>query len=609
MNGIGLKNISLRRTALWSGILAIAALAAVSLVADSYMLNLLFTIGIYVIACVGMNILVGYCGIVSIGHAGLMAAGAYTSAYASTHYELNFWLSALLGIAVSLIIGSLIAIPTIKAGGVYLSMITIAFGVVVHEALIRWDGVTGGPLGISGIPKPKLGGYTFDLQSMYLLVVAVAVASLALAYNIRRSAWGRSMIATKENEIAAASLGIRKFKPQYVGFAISAVLAGLAGSLYAHTNSFISPDTYHFQASVQLVLIVILGGSGRLLGPIIGAVILVFLPEYLEMEKLRMALYGGIMFAVLYFLPKGIMGTINDWLEARLGIMSKSQENDSNSSMIRETLYFASPIAERNLPSVALRLEGINKSFGGLQALKEVSFDIKAGTIHSLVGPNGAGKTTLLNVISGLYTAEHGVIELHGAHLSGSLSSVSGLGIARTFQHSRLFKELTVLENVMTGMTIQAKTGLGAAFLRTPGQRRKEKTLQEKAHNLLDLIGFEGNRQMSASQLPYGHQRMVEIARALATGPSVLLLDEPAAGMTAAEIKQLEELLQKLVGYGLTIVLIEHHMDFVQRVSDTVTVLDFGKVIGTGNPEVLLNDPRVIQAYLGKEEVAADAEH
>ncbi|GMK43213.1 branched-chain amino acid ABC transporter permease [Paenibacillus glycanilyticus] len=602
------KNIIFRRSALWGGLLAAAAIASASWTADAYMLNLFFTIGIYVIACVGMNILVGYCGIVSIGHAGLMAAGAYTSAYASTHYGLNFWLSALAGIAVSLIIGSLIAIPTIKAGGVYLSMITIAFGVVVHEALIRWDGVTGGPLGISGIPKPKLGGYAFDLQSMYLLVAAVAIGALILAYNIRRSAWGRSMIATKENEIAAASLGIRKFKPQYVGFAVSAVLAGLAGTLYAHTNSFISPDTYHFQASVQLVLIVILGGSGRLLGPIIGAVILVFLPEVLEMEKLRMALYGTIMFAVLYFLPKGIMGTMNDWLEARFGLKLRSQEADRSGGKADHGLLFANDRKKGGFPAAALRLEGINKSFGGLQALKEVSVEIKAGTIHSLVGPNGAGKTTLLNVISGLYTPEQGAMELHGASLSGSLSLVSGLGIARTFQHSRLFKELTVLENVMTGMTVKARTGLGAAFLRTPGQRRREAELQEKAHRLLDLIGYDGNRHMSASQLPYGHQRMVEIARALATEPSVLLLDEPAAGMTAAEIKQLEELLQRLVGYGLTIVLIEHHMDFVQRVSDSVTVLDFGKVIGTGNPAQLLSDPRVIQAYLGKEEVAADAE-
>ncbi|GLX70927.1 branched-chain amino acid ABC transporter ATP-binding protein/permease [Paenibacillus glycanilyticus] len=607
MNGINKSRI-FRRSVPVGGIVAAAALVSAAWTTDTYMLNLFFTIGIYVITCVGMNILVGYCGIVSIGHAGLMAAGAYTSAIASTQYGLNFWLSALAGIAVSLLIGSIIAIPTIKAGGVYLSMITIAFGVVVHEALIRWDVVTGGPLGISGIPKPKLGGYDFDLQSMYVLVLVIAAASLVLAYNIRRSAWGRSMIATKENEIAAASLGIRKFKPQFVGFAVSSVLAGLAGTLYAHTNSFISPDTYHFQASVQLVLIVILGGSGTLLGPVIGAIILVFLPELLEMEKLRMALYGGIMFAVLYFLPKGIMGTLNDWLEARLGLKLATQEDGRLINATSDGTLFEQEIKSRIGKAAALRLDNIHKSFGGLKALSDVSFAVTAGTIHSLVGPNGAGKTTLLNVISGLYAAESGTMELHGTSLSGSLSSVSGLGIARTFQHSRLFKELTVLENVMTGMTVKAKTGLGAAMLRTPGQRRKEKLLREKAHLLLDLIGFEGNRHMSASQLPYGHQRMVEIARALATGPSVLLLDEPAAGMTAAEIKQLEDLLKQLVHYGLTIVLIEHHMDFVQRVSDAVTVLDFGRVIGTGKPEELLNDPRVIQAYLGKEEVAADAE-
>ncbi|HTG68134.1 MAG TPA: branched-chain amino acid ABC transporter ATP-binding protein/permease [Candidatus Udaeobacter sp.] len=594
----------------------IAVLAAVGLLAagpwmvDTYYLNLLFMIGIFVITCTGMNILIGYCGIVSIGHAGLMAIGAYMSSFLSTKYGLSFWTAALAGMLVSFIIGSLIAIPTIRAGGVYLSMITIAFGVVIHEALIRWDAFSGGPLGISGIAKPKVAAYTFDLKGMYLFVLALAVIVLLLARNLRRSSWGRAMIATKENEIAAASLGIRKFTVQYAGFAVSSVLAGLSGAIYAHTNSFISPDTYSFQTSVQLVLIVILGGAGRVLGPVIGAVIIVFLPEVLDMERLRMALYGGIMFAVLFFLPKGIAGTAAGWFAPRLSRFAGKDD--------RRALGMSGRGLEKELFAASLRtgekrmlvLEGIHKHFGGLHALKDVSLTVASGTIHSLVGPNGAGKTTLLNVISGLYSSDQGTFALQGQKFAPhSLSAAAELGISRTFQHSRLFKELSVLENIMTGMTKRERSGFASSLLRTPKLLRTERLMEARSHALLDLIGYEGDRYMPASQLPYGHQRMVEIARALAAAPCLLLLDEPAAGMTAAEIEQLEQLLRKLVKHGMTIILIEHHMDFVQRVSDTVTVLDFGKIIGTGSPEQMLSDPRVIQAYLGGEEVAASAEH
>lgn len=609
MNQLIERSAGYRAAAGWIvGLAAIGLLAAGPWMVDTYYLNLLFMIGIFVITCTGMNILIGYCGIVSIGHAGLMAIGAYMSSFLSTNYGLSFWSVALIGMVVSLLIGSLIAIPTIRAGGVYLSMITIAFGVVIHEVLIRWDAFSGGPLGISGIAKPQIGGYTFDLKGMYLFVLVISAAALLLARNLRRSSWGRSMIATKENEIAAASLGIRKFAVQYAGFAISSVLAGLSGAIYAHANSFISPDTYNFQTSVQLVLIVILGGAGRVLGPVIGAVIIVFLPELLDMEKLRMALYGGIMFAVLFFLPKGIVGTLDSWLSPRLRRYASANPRQASSKPEEAKALFASPIRAGGQP--ILVLEGIQKHFGGLHVLKDVSLTVEAGTIHSLVGPNGAGKTTLLNVISGLYSSDQGHYTLRGQPLiPRSLSAVAELGIARTFQHSRLFKELTVLENVMTGLAKRAQSGLGASLLRLPGQLRSERLMVETSHALLDLIGYEGDRHMPASQLPYGHQRMVEIARALATAPSLLLLDEPAAGMTASEIEQLEQLLRKLVSHGLTVILIEHHMDFVQRVSDTVTVLDFGKIIGTGSPEQMLSDPRVIQAYLGAEEVAASAEH
>ncbi|MFC4775799.1 ATP-binding cassette domain-containing protein [Paenibacillus sp. GCM10023252] len=611
-------------------------LAAAPLVADVYYLNLLFMIGIYVMTCTGLNILVGYCGIVSIGHAGLMAAGAYVSAILTTNHGFSFWLAAAAGVAVSLVVGIVIAIPTIRAGGVYLSMITIAFGIVVSEVLMRWDSFSGGPLGISGIPKPAVGGYTFTLTGMYELVLFLAVISLLVMRNLRRSSWGRAMMASKENEIAAASLGIRKLPVQAAGFALSAVLAGLAGACYAHANSYISPDTFHFQTSVQLVLIVILGGAGRLIGPVIGAVILVFLPELLDMEKLRLALYGAIMFIVLYVMPKGIAGTIADvavvWVRKRYpnGLSGGSWIGRGRgergggdggvrggSSVVRErgagltgqgasSSYQGPPLVGAK-GKISLTAARVDMRFGGLHALRQVKLDVKPGTVHSLVGPNGAGKTTMLNVISGLYTPSGGEFLLDGARYAPrSLSHASELGIARTFQHSRLFKELTVLENVMTGMS--SSGNLAASLLRTPAVRRREREMLARAHAYLDLIGYTGERRATADQLPYGYQRLVEIARALASSPRLLLLDEPAAGMTSEEIEQLESVLRKLRAQGLTIILIEHHMDFVQRVSDTITVLDFGEVIADGKPQDVMSHPRVIGAYLG-EEAAVHADH
>ncbi|MDF2836813.1 MAG: transporter related, partial [Paenibacillus sp.] len=610
------NNASTRRTAilLLTALCAMLLLAAAPWMFDSYYLNLLFMIGIFTITTAGMNVLIGYCGIVSIGHAGLMAVGAYVSAFLSTQFELSFWLVAIAGMAASLFIGSLIAIPTIRAGGVYLSMITIAFGVVIHEALIRWEWFTGGPLGISGIPKPAIGSYSFDLRGMYWLVLGIAVAALILVRNLRRSSWGRSMIAVKENEIAAASLGIRKFTAQFAGFALSSVLAGLSGALYAHANSFISPDSYHFQTSVQLVLIVILGGAGRVLGPVIGAAVIVMLPEVLQMEKLRLALYGAMMFVVLYFLPKGIVGTTADaasrWLRKLApsgggGGRHATRELPPEGNLVGTGIGGVSRELERG--EALLRLEGIGKRFGGLHALKGVSLTVESGSIHSLVGPNGAGKTTLLNVISGLYTPDDGSMTLGGRLFSpGSLTDAAKLKIARTFQHSRLFMEMSVLENVMAGMAGEGKETIAQALFHTPGYRRKERETRSRAHALLDFIGYEGDREMKAAGLPYGHQRLIEMARALAVSPTLLLLDEPAAGMTSGEIDVLEALLKKLSHSGLTIVVIEHHMDFVERVSDAVTVLDFGSVIGTGEPKDMLKDPRVIQAYLGiEEEVAA----
>lgn len=589
----------------------LALLMTAPLFLSSYYINILYMIGIYIIITVGMNILIGYCGVVSIGHAGLMATGAYVSAYFSQHFGLSFWLTTLLGMALALVLGSLFAIPTLRAGGVFLSMITIAFGIVINEVLVRWSAFSGGPLGISGIAKPQLGDYSFTLTSMYELVLLLAAGAVMLLRNVRRSAWGRAMIAVKENEIASLSVGIRPFRIQYAGFALSSVLAGLAGAIYAHANSFISPDTFGFHMSIQLVLVVILGGAGTLLGPVIGSVIIVMLPEVLELEKLRLALYGVIMFVVLYFLPKGIAGTLLPLLRRLVPAKADVPSDDGNgdasvsapSLSVKELLPYASAGSAASGSAPVLQVRGLNKHFGGLHVVRDVGFDVYAGTVHTLIGPNGAGKTTVLNMISGFYPVDAGTVQIQGHTVSGrTLAQVVGAGISRTFQHKRLFGELTVLENIMVAMTNEASPGFFSSLLQTGGAKKKEAVIRRRAHAYLDLVGYEGDRSEKAASLPYGHQRMIEIARALAVRPRVLLLDEPAAGMTAGEIGQLEAVIRRLKSAGLSILLIEHHMDFVTRISDQVTVLDYGSIIAEGSPEEIGRNPRVIQAYLGEED-------
>ncbi|MGG2197951.1 ABC transporter permease subunit [Paenibacillus validus] len=577
--------------------LLFALLAVAPLFLSSYYVNLLYMVGVFAIISIGMNIIVGYSGIVSIGHAGLMAAGAYSAAFFNTHFGTPFWITAMIGIVVSLILGSILAIPTIRAGGVYLSMITIAFGVIIDEILIRWESFSGGPLGISGIAKPAIGAYQFGLTQVYYLVLIVAVVAMVLVYNFRRSVWGRSLLAIKQNVIAAESLGIKPFYYQYVGFAISAVFAGLAGAIYAHANSFISPDIFGFHTSIQLVLIIILGGAGTVWGPVLGSFIIVLLPEVLNFDHLRLAVYGLLMFVVLYFLPKGISGTIIDYLEKK----KTPKEN--------RAAYDAIPLEQllnvnaNTASGTLLSINNLNKQFGGLHVIKDLSLEVQSSTVLSLIGPNGAGKSTVINMISGFYTPTSGDIYLNGKKIDGSTpQEMLHQGIARTFQHTRLFGELTVLENIMIGVAQSHKQHLFSALFRSGGMRRQEQRIADLAHAYLDLAGYKGLRHIKAANLAYGHQRVVEIARALAAKPSLLLLDEPAAGLTSGEIVELEHVIRKLKEAGLTIILIEHHMDFVSRISDKVTVIDYGRKIAEGKADEVQDDPNVIKAYLGEEE-------
>jgi branched-chain amino acid transport system ATP-binding protein/branched-chain amino acid transport system permease protein len=545
---------------------------------------------IYGIVAVGLNILAGYAGQFSLGHAALMAMGAYTTAILSKALAplpffaatgLHIWLGIVAGTIVAAASGALLALPALRVRGPYLAMVTIAFGWVVFKILQEWVAVTGGDLGLASIPKAQIGPYQFETHGFYYVVLVLFVAALVLQHRLVTSELGLRIRAMKHSEMAVASVGIDVYRLKVLVFVISAAFAGFGGTLFAHQQNYISPDNFQFFSSVFFLLAVLFGGGGTLMGPVIGAAVLTLLPEMLhDFDKFRLIVYGAFILVTLYFLPNGVMGL----LERRGGHGAQSPAPSTP----------APPLDIAGTAGAALALTNISKRFGGVQALRQVSLRVEAGTIHALIGPNGAGKTTLVNLVSGLYRADEGEILIDGrAAVITSLDDAARRGIVRTFQTIKLFGDMTVLEHVMVGFARHAHRHEEAALHR------------ESARALIAFVGLARYETMPASALAYGHRRLLEIARALAVRPKILLLDEPAAGLVAEEITALADLIRRLKRSGMTVLLIEHHIDLVVKISDRVTVLDFGAVLADGTPAGVQRDERVIAAYLGPSHAAA----
>jgi branched-chain amino acid transport system permease protein len=579
------------------GVAFAGLLAAPLLLSGSYLTFMLILVFVYVVVAIGLNVLTGYAGQFSLGHAALMAIGAYVSALSSKALAAQPWIAAtgsgvwlgiVLGTVAAGAAGAALAIPALRLKGPYLAMVTVAFGWVVWKLLIAWVSVTGGDLGITAIPRPRIGPHVFDITDFYYLGLAAMAAAIVLQRNLVLSDVGRKLRALKHSEIAAAAVGIDVHREKVLVFVVSALFAGFGGALFAHLQNYINPDNFQFFNSVFFILAILFGGAGTLAGPVIGAAFLTIVPELLhDAERYRLIIYGLIILVTLFFLPRGIAGSLPAATRAvpRAGAGAAARPLDA-------------PPPASDTPVMAA--VGISKSFGGIQALKDVGVAISAGTIHALIGPNGAGKTTLINILSGFYRPDRGQIMIDGRPVApGSLYAAARLGVVRTFQSIKLFGDMTVREHVMIGCELQAEAGLVDALLRTRRYRREAQRRHVTADALLELVGLAGFADSPANALPYGHRRLLEIARALAGQPRVLLLDEPAAGLVASEIDRLAELIETLRRQGMAILLVEHHMDLVMRVSGTVTVLDYGEIIGAGAPDAVRRDPRVIEAYLG----------
>jgi ABC-type branched-subunit amino acid transport system ATPase component/ABC-type branched-subunit amino acid transport system permease subunit len=557
----------------------------------------------------GLNVLTGYTGLISLGQAGLYAVGAYTGALLGVKLGMSFFPALILSTLFAAGIGALLAYPTIRVSGVYFAMVTIAFGLVIENILIEWHSLTKGPVGIDGIPPVQIGSFKFKEQHYFYLIALSFFACIILIKNLIQSKYGRSFKAVGMSQIGAETSGINALAMRSLAFIFSAAWAGAAGHYFAYLNLYLSPEIFQFDTSILFLVIIIFGGLGTILGPIVGTGILVILPEILQrFADYRLIVYGCLILILLYFMPMGLVGWLNQFLRRiRPNLLTARDDFIEGKTEIRlsEALLTRGGLTIPGESEVAgdgflLESKSITKRFGGLVAVDGLSIGIKSNTIHALIGPNGAGKTTLINIISGIYQPTEGEVYFRREKVDNlSPSMISRKGIGRTFQTTQLFGDMTVCENVMTGFYPHIHYGLIRSFLQTYSMRKEENEIRERALELLNFVGYKGKSEELARNLPFGHQRLVEVARALALNPYLLLMDEPAAGLTGREVKDLDNLINNIRKYNISVLLIEHHVDLVMSLSDTITVLDYGRKISEGNPETVRNDPAVIRAYLG----------
>jgi branched-chain amino acid transport system ATP-binding protein len=566
-------------------LVALVGAAALIWRGNGYELYVIALVGLTAIVGIGLNVLLGLTGQISLGHVAFYAIGAYTLGILTTKAGWSFWLALPLAGVVAGFAGLLLAIPALRVRGPYLAMVTIAFGFVVEQGAAEWSGLTGGWNGLMGVPPPRAFGFEFSEREIAFLILALTVAALFLYARLSGSAWGKAMRAVRDSETASLSIGLNPTLVRAAAFAISAVAAGVAGGVFASISNFISPESFPFFQSILFLLVVMLGGAGRTFGPLIGAVIVVLLPEVLSfLAEYRLLFVGVLMLLVLRLAPGGFVGLFSRWFDTPTGEQRAGAQQD------------VAAYLKQGAAGHALSVQDLSISFGGVRSLNALTFDAKPGAITSIIGPNGAGKTTALNLICGFYRPDAGAVRLGPQDVTALPSHrLARAGIARTYQTSQLFGSLSVLDNVLIALN---RGQLRARAIFSPDRAPGRLAIAE---SLLAFVGYRGALHQSAAGLPHVDRRLVEIARALATRPSVLALDEPAAGLDAEDTAAIGVLLRKVADAGIAVILIEHDMHLVMGVSDHVVVLDAGAKIAEGAPAGVARDAAVLKAYLGEE--------
>ena len=629
-------------------LIAFILLACIPLaVSNSYVLGLLTLLAIYGILLIGLDVSVGYLGQVNLAHAAFLGLGAYAGGLCVMNFGFSMLPALLASLLVGFVFGGLLAFPALRLEGPQFALATLSFSALTATTLNELESITQGAQGLQ-VDRPLLFGMHLGPQGFFWLCLVLLALTWMAMKNLLSSHWGRAFEALRDSPIATDAMGVGVFRHKVGAFALGSALGGLAGGLYAFNFQFLQPNSFVYELMVILLLGVVLGGRKSLWGAFVGACLIVLLPNLLSNRTLfqvfsfiglffaliagtisfrntrkitfqvaaplvsmlllvvgsllventedwRKAIFALMLFSVVVGLPEGLMGYAEKVLTKLFNVPPRPLPAAS---------LLDSVLPKKNQSGLLLELLDVKRHFGGIKAVDGVSMQVQSGHVHGLIGPNGSGKSTLVNVISGLYTPSAGQIRLLKNPLpKGSLYKVAQAGVARTFQNLQLFAELSALENVMVACDGAYKKILPLVLLgMAKGEERKA---QADALALLELVGLGKDARTKAKDLPYGAQRFLEIARALARKPKLLILDEPAAGLANPDVLNLIEIVRKIRAQGITTIIIEHHMSVVNEVCNFVTVLDEGKIIAQGLPEEVKRNPQVIKAYLGDNKEAA----
>jgi branched-chain amino acid transport system permease protein len=583
---------------------------------------------IYAVAAIGLTLLMGLAGQVSLGQAAFFAIGAYTQAILVTRYGWHGLAAAAVAVLLAALAAFVLGLALLRLRGHYLALATLGLGIIITVFATESE-FTGGTSGIFGIPKPEFNSRSYDEPAEFFwLMVPVVVVGLLVARNVVSSRVGRALGAVNDSEVAAETLGVDTFRLRLQVFTLSAAYAGLAGVFFAHWLAVVNPNAANFPLSVKFLLMSVLGGLATVWGAVVGAFLVEFLDEGMQTlipqlipgatGEVQLLGFGVVLVLLVILLPGGLhqawTAAARRWRdrrhdpgeEARTEPVDASPESTSPAVAADDgPLFTRAGRPEAGTPLLEVR--GLTKRFGGVVAVDSVDLDVRTGEILALIGPNGAGKTTCFNMISGVLAPSEGTVTLNGSRIDGRKPHVFARARAtRTFQNLQIFGSASVLGNVMVGRHLRSHAGMLRGALLTPA-RHEERQVAQAAYDTVRLLGLGDEALRPAADLPFGRQRLVEVARALALEPDLLLLDEPYAGLSGVERRDLARLLRRLRAGGMAIVLVEHDMEVVLALADRVAVLDDGRLIALGTPAQIRSDPAVIAAYLGVEEHDSEA--